>query len=76
MFILVGTWLNNSLAITITLFVVLLVVQVFSLLKYLHEPNTEVKEILNAINKQDYTAEKPSNYSNATASQLHNSINQ
>lgn len=76
MFILVGTWLNHSLAITIALFVVLLVVQVFSLLKYLHEPNNEVKEILSSLNKQDYSAESEDNYSNATASQLHNSINQ
>jgi len=76
MFVLVGTWLNNSLAITISLFVVLLVVQVVSLLKYLHEPNSEVKEILNAINKQSYSSENKANYSNATASQLHNSINE
>jgi nitrogen fixation/metabolism regulation signal transduction histidine kinase len=76
MFILVGTWLNHSLAITISLFVVLLVVQVVSLLKYLHEPNMEVKEILNAINKQNYSPENQVNYSNATASQLHSSINQ
>ena len=76
MFVLVGTWLNNSLAITLSLFVVLLVVQVVSLLKYLHEPNTEVKEILNAIEKQNYSPENVANYSNATASQLHNSINQ
>lgn len=76
MFILVGTWLNNSLSITISLFVVLLVVQVFSLLKYLHEPNTEVKEILNALNKKKFKLEGESTYSNATASQLHRSINQ
>lgn len=76
MFILVGTWLNHSLTITISLFVVLLVVQVVSLLKYLHEPNIEVKEILSAINKQNYSPENQINYSNATASQLHNSINQ
>lgn len=76
MFILVGTWLNHSLTITIALFVVLLVVQVVSLLKYLHEPNIEVKEILSAINKQNYSPENQINYSNATASQLHNSINQ
>ena len=76
MFVLVGTWLNNSLAITISLFVVLLVVQVVSLLKYLHEPNSEVKEILQAINKQSYSADDEANYSNATASQLHNSINE
>jgi len=50
MFILVGTWLNHSLAITISLFVVLLVVQIVSLLKYLHEPNAEVNEILNSSN--------------------------
>lgn len=76
MFILVGTWLNHSLTITIALFVVLLVVQIVSLLKYLHEPNIEVKEILSAINKQNYSPENQINYSNATASQLHNSINQ
>ena len=76
MFLLVGTWLNQSLAITIILFVVLLVVQVFSLLKYLHEPNNEVKDILSSLNKQDYSPESEINYSNATASQLHNSINQ
>ncbi len=76
MFILVGTWLNNSLTITIALFVVLVVVQVFSLLKYLHEPNTEVKEILNSINKKNYAPGESAFYSNATASQLHNSINQ
>lgn len=76
MFLLVGTWINHSLAITISLFVVLLVVQVVSLLKYLHEPNADVKEILNSINKQNYSPEDQLNFSNATASQLHNSINQ
>ncbi len=69
-------WLNNSLAITIFLFVVLLVVQVISLVKYLHEPNADVKEILNSISKQNYSPEDEINFSNATASQLHSSINQ
>ncbi|VAW28039.1 hypothetical protein MNBD_BACTEROID06-503 [hydrothermal vent metagenome] len=76
MFLLVGTWLNHSLTITISLFVILLVVQVVSLVKYLHEPNADVKEILNSISKQNYSPEDKINFSNATASQLHNSINQ
>ncbi|MCB0504865.1 MAG: HAMP domain-containing histidine kinase [Cyclobacteriaceae bacterium] len=76
MFLLVGTWLNHSLSITISLFAVLLVVQVVSLLKYLHEPNNEVSEILNAIKKEDYSPEAPNQYNNATASQLHAAIGQ
>lgn len=63
-------------AITISLFALLLVVQVISLIKYLHKPNADVKEILNSINKHNYSLEDPINYSNATASQLHSSINQ
>ncbi len=76
MFLLVGTWLNNSLAITISLFAVLLVVQVISLVNYLHEPNSDVQEIMRSISKQNYSPEDELNFTNATASQLHNSINQ
>ncbi len=76
MFLLVATWLNHSLTITISLFVILLVVQVVSLVKYLHEPNADVKEILNSISKQNYSPEDELNFTNAAASQLHNSINQ
>lgn len=76
MFLLVGTWLNHSLVITILLFVVLTVVQAVSLINYLHEPNLDVKEVLRSISKQDYSPEDAVNFTNATASQLHNSINQ
>ncbi len=76
MFLLIATWLNQYFTITISLFLVLLVVQVVSLIKYLHEPNEEVKNILASINKKDYSPEDELNYTNTTASQLHNSINQ
>lgn len=76
MFLLVGTWLNHSLTITISLFAVLLVVQVVSLLKYIHEPNTEVRDILDAIKNKNYSPEAPNSYTNATASQLHTAISQ
>ncbi len=76
MFLLVGTWLNHSLAVTILLFAILLVVQVVSLVNYLHEPNTDVEEILKIIGQQNYSPEDEIKFSNASASQLHNSINQ
>ncbi len=75
MFLLVGTWLNHSLFITIAIFSVLMVVQIISLVKYLHEPNADVKEILRTINNQNYSPDDELNFTNATASQLHNSIN-
>ncbi len=75
MFLLVGTWLNHSLFITIAIFIVLMVVQIISLVKYLHEPNADVKEILRTINNQNYSPDDELNFTNATASQLHNSIN-
>ena len=74
MFLLVGTWLNHSLAITIFLFAALLVIQIISLFKYLHEPNIEVKNILEDIKNLNYSPESAHEYSNATASQLHNAI--
>ncbi len=76
MFLLVGTWLNHSLFITILLFIVLTIVQVVSLINYLHEPNLDVKEVLRSISKQNYSPDDTANFTNATASQLHNSINQ
>jgi len=42
----------------------------------LHEPNSDVQEIMHSINKQNYSPEDELNFTNATASQLHNSINQ
>jgi len=75
MFLLVATWLNHSLAITISIFVVLMVVQVISLVKYLHEPNADVQKILRTISNQNYSPDDELNFTNATASQLHNSIN-
>ncbi|MCF6352880.1 MAG: ATP-binding protein [Cyclobacteriaceae bacterium] len=75
MFLLVGTWLNHSLFITISIFVVLMVVQVVSLVKYLHEPNADVKEVLRTISNQNYSPDDALNFTNATASQLHSSIN-
>ncbi len=52
-----------------------MVVQIVSLVKYLHEPNADVKEILRTISNQNYSPDDELNFTNATASQLHNSIN-
>lgn len=76
MFLVVGTWLNNSLVITILLFAVLMAVQIVSLIKYLHEPNTDVSKVINSLKKENYSPDDEVSFTNAKASQLHKSINE
>ncbi len=74
MFILVGAWIHGSFWLTILLFLVLTVLQIISLLNYLHQPNNELKAIIHSLENQTELTPEFKNYSNASAAQLQQAL--